>query len=421
MAVPRTAAELQALLDNSDRMNVQTTPCMGQASADEYFVPEEVFANFDQQQQQLYTWQLQEYTFQNDWSVAYEPVYVANFCLEGATQLGPVEANAAAAIRGAALFYRSYNFLQLLWNYAHAYEEMTASSDLGIVLRLDADFNKPSVRSSVADGYAQVLSDTRDAALLLPETVTPVTRPCKGAAYALLARTFWSMRQYDSALVYARQALAINNRLINFNHDEDLVGIQETVPFRRLNKETLFYSDMQTTLHTSHPARARVDTLLYAQYHEHDLRKIAYFLPNENFFQFKGHYTGHPTRYFTGLATDEMYLIAAEGLARSGNVNEAMDLLNALLITRWDETVPYEPLTALNSEDALNIVLLERRKSLYGRGLRWIDIKRLNKEGRGITQTRHVGGRTYTLEANSAYYALPLPADIIEQTGIPQN
>jgi hypothetical protein len=50
-----------------------------------------------------------------------------------------------------------------------------------------------------------------------------------------------------------------------------------------------------------------------------------------------------------------------------------------------------------------------------------MDIKRLNKEGRNIVLRRFLNGNTYTLEPNAAYYALPIPTDIVEITGIPQN
>jgi starch-binding outer membrane protein, SusD/RagB family len=55
------------------------------------------------------------------------------------------------------------------------------------------------------------------------------------------------------------------------------------------------------------------------------------------------------------------------------------------------------------------------------RGLRWIDIKRLNKEGAGIVLKRLIGDKTYTLQPNDPRYALPLPADIILNTGMQQN
>ena len=63
----------------------------------------------------------------------------------------------------------------------------------------------------------------------------------------------------------------------------------------------------------------------------------------------------------------------------------------------------------------------ERRKELIFRGLRWIDIKRLNLEGANIEQRRFLDGKEYILEPNSNRYALPLPDDIIRLTWMEQN
>ena len=69
----------------------------------------------------------------------------------------------------------------------------------------------------------------------------------------------------------------------------------------------------------------------------------------------------------------------------------------------------------------IDTIRKERRKELLFRGLRWIDIKRLNKEGAGINITRLVNGLVYTLEPGDPRFALPLPADVIGASGMPQN
>jgi hypothetical protein len=50
-----------------------------------------------------------------------------------------------------------------------------------------------------------------------------------------------------------------------------------------------------------------------------------------------------------------------------------------------------------------------------------MDVKRLNKEGASIIMTRSVNGTIYELAPNSAGYALPIPEDIVNLTGILQN
>ena len=81
----------------------------------------------------------------------------------------------------------------------------------------------------------------------------------------------------------------------------------------------------------------------------------------------------------------------------------------------------FNPYTASSAQSALALILTERRKELIFRNLRWMDIKRLNKEGANIWLKRIVAGQTYTLPANDNRFALALPSDIISMTGMPQN
>jgi len=55
------------------------------------------------------------------------------------------------------------------------------------------------------------------------------------------------------------------------------------------------------------------------------------------------------------------------------------------------------------------------------RGLRWMDVKRLNREGRNISMRRFIDGKEYVLSPNDKRYALAIPEDIITFTGIQQN
>jgi hypothetical protein len=164
----------------------------------------------------------------------------------------------------------------------------------------------------------------------------------------------------------------------------------------------------------------RVDTALYQSYAENDLRKQAFYFPLDPGYVFIGTYNGNISSLFTGIATDEVYLMRAECRARQGDIQRAMDDLNTLLVTRF-ETGTFKEFTASNKEEALKVILEERRKELPFRCLRWMDIKRLNKEGANIVLKRIVGSETYTLAPNDKKYALPLPPDIIKLTGIPQN
>lgn len=73
------------------------------------------------------------------------------------------------------------------------------------------------------------------------------------------------------------------------------------------------------------------------------------------------------------MRASEMYLIAAEGLARSNNESEAKTILKTLVSKRFPT---YDP-SALSGSTLLDEILLQRRIELWGEGFRLMDIKRL--------------------------------------------
>ncbi|WP_461789681.1 RagB/SusD family nutrient uptake outer membrane protein [Pedobacter sp.] len=423
LVVPQSLGDMQALMDDAVTMNLRTTPSYGEASADDYFLTPAALSPLGNIGREVYLWKDFNYSFQNDWSVGYAAIYNTNLTLD---ILGTNERNSANAqtwdhLKGSALFYRAYYELGLLGQYGLAYDSQKSSTDLGIVLRRSSDFNVPSKRSTVAQCYQAILEDLDSAIPLLPELPQHVYRPSKASAHALLSRVHLYMRNYPAALDHTESALALRSSLMDYNSDSDIFSQTAAVPFKPLNKEIIFYTEMFSWYGLQSPTRALIDPDLYASYGANDLRRNLYFLANGANQRFKGSYASHVTGLFTGLATDELYLTRAECLAYLDRSPEGMDVLNTFLKTRWRNTATYVPLTASNKADALSIIRAERRKSLLMRGLRWMDIKRQNREGAAITPKRIAEGVSHTLAPNSPRYALPLPADILEETGMPQN
>lgn len=422
VTTPQTIGDLQALLDRSDYMN-QKSPAFDEASADDYFLPQTGYNAVGENGRKAYVWQLDEYEWVNDWANAYVVVYNANVCLEEIEKIERTEKNAAEwdNVKGAALFFRAWTFLKLAWMYSKAYDPETAGQDEGVILRLGTDFNVPSVRSSTGQTYEQIIRDLEAAVPLLPGLSTHVLRPSRAAAFALLARTYLSMRRYEQAYDYADQSLKIKSDLMDYN------GISATAssPFQSFNKEVIFHADITSYTFTNiSPSNARADTMLYRSYDNDDLRKQVFFATTGGYQQFKGSYVSRTIvsrPLFTGIATDEMMLVRAECRARAGDKENALADLNTLMKNRWRNIVVYREITAENAEAALSIILKERRKELLFRGLRWMDIKRFNKEGRGIELKRIVNGQEYRLVPNSNRFALPLPADVVRITGVVQN
>lgn len=417
--VPNTITDLQSLLNDYYVMNSQT-PALGEASADDYFVLMNRYNTLSENNRRAYIWELSGYNFGNDWDQSYTPVYVTNYCLEKIMNIRPMPGQQESwqNVIGSAYFFRAFYYLNLAWNFAKTYDVATADTDLGIVLRTGADFNVPSVRASVRQTYDRIIKDLQEANRYLPDFPRlQVTQPSKAASFALLARTYLSMRIYDSAYKYSNLSLQIKNELLDYNSAEVTTT---AVPFQPFNREILFHTLQSGNYPSKFPSNAMVDTVLMESYHTDDRRRTVFFDGVSGYHRFKGSYASNATRYFTGLAVDETLLIRAESNARLNRLEVAYSDLNALLLKRF-RTGTFIPLHGTNQQEAITLILGERRKQLLMRGIRWSDIKRLNKEGRNIVPKRIIEGREYSLQPNESRYALPLPEDIIVLTGMPQN
>ncbi|MEJ7693215.1 RagB/SusD family nutrient uptake outer membrane protein [Daejeonella sp.] len=412
---------LKLMLDDTNTLN-QQVPGMGEAASDNIFIRD---SQFDAIQQvsvssvNSYLWQRDVFNdkARNDWALPYAVVINANLVLEGAEKIkpGPSEQQLWNVVKGSALFFRSFSFYTLLQEFAKPYNSSSSSQDPGIVLKLNSDINELSKRTNVKLCYEKIISDLNDAVNLLPETLKFKTEPSRAAGYALLARAHLSMSNYNLSLENAEKAVALSPTLIDYN----TLNAATTYPLVRYNAEVIFHASLTQDRAITYPY-ACADENLYNTYRSDDLRRSIFFRRNgPGDIQFRGSYVGSATN-FGGIASDELYLIGAECAARIGNRAKAMDLLNKLASKRYKQPgfVSFTPAT---DQEALDLVLAERRKELLFRNLRWGDINRLKSDPRYRTDIIKVSkGVSFSLPADK-YYIFPIPLKVIEFSGIEQN
>ncbi len=429
LRVPSTIADFQSMLDNSSdpvyaEFNVSQNGLGEMGSDNFYLMPSHWQNNGDAPEQNTYTWASDLWAGtpnSGEWNIPYERVFYSNVILEGINKVIPKDNNEQVGwnqVKGSALFFRAYSHYDVAQQFCKPYIESTASSDLGIPIRLNSDFNEPSVRGTVKQTYDQIVDDLKTAAVLLPVPAPSTTgdtalykiRPTKAAANAMLARVYLAMANYDSALAYADKCLQQYNVLINYASRATLARNNLEVIFQmRLNQYGYFLN-----------TRLIVDSTLLNSYHVNDLRKERFFVLTSGTWRCRAFYEV-VNAFFGGLATDEVYLIRAECYARKQNKDAAMADLNALMSKRWRFGVPYPTFTATDANDALKKILTERRKELCFRGLRWADLRRLNREPEfAVTLTRQMNG-THVLPPNSPLYVLPFPLGVIALTDMQQN
>jgi starch-binding outer membrane protein, SusD/RagB family len=410
---PSTLQDFRALLDNERVMS--ETPVLGELSSDNYYLPSSFWQTLNTKEKNAYVWAKDVYNGEGgvgDWNKPYQQVFYVNIILDKLDELPASEKNTSEyrKILGTCLFIRAYAFHNLVQIFSPVYDDNLSSTEdsLGIPLREDPDINVVSERSSVRNSYDKIITYLKEAIYYLPAPIaTELNKPSKPAAYALLARVYLSMRHYDEALLYADSCLGLHDNLLNYD------AITGSPVFKVDNPELLYQSKMLTStsiMRAQVVPACIVDSTLYASYDINDLRRSLFF-------------TGNPAApnprvgysvsifMFSGLATDEVYLIKSECLARKDNFTEGLSVLNTFLQNRYKNGF-FTPVIAANKEEALAKILEERRKELVFRGLRWTDLRRLNRDGQNITLIRRLSDGERILPANHANYVLPVPPDV---------
>ncbi|SEK41289.1 RagB/SusD family nutrient uptake outer membrane protein [Parapedobacter koreensis] len=427
--VPGTVSDYLGLMDAKDMMNANSSHILGFIGSDEYYMADAEYDVFPvggdhDYQRNAYTWERMVYQGTElpqaiDWDRGYSRILWANLVLEGLDGITPTQTEMPdwRLARGMALFFRALNHFTLAQLYAPVYGE-NADALPGIPLRRETDVKEQLSRATLADTYAFILDDLAAAGELLPDLplVPYKYRPSRWAVHALRIRIYMQLGDYSEANAAAERCLAIKSDLIDFN----TLDLTQTNPFPIYSEDnpevilnTTLDNGVTLTRLYYHP-----DTVLLDSYEEGDLRRQAYFDGTGD--MFSGSYDGSAL-YFTGLATDEVYLNKAECEARLGNAATAVDLLNELRKRRF-QTGKYTPYGTDNPAQALHLVLEERRKELVMRGIRWGDLKRLNKEEEhATTLRRRLGDREYTLPPNDARYVWPIPPAAVQQGGYGQN
>ena len=435
LSVPTTLSDFQTLLDNNSVFN--QVPTLGEASTDDYFFAPGYWQTLIIRQQNAFIWAPDLFEGQGsqlDWNMPYQQVFYANVVLDGLGSKPQGDSvNEWNTVEGEALFARAFAFYNVSQVFAPAYGMYADTAHWGIPLRLHSDISTPSTRSTIGQTYQQIINDLDSAEAFLPVMVpngnANRNRPVRMTAQALLARVYLSMRNYPLARAYADSALQFYDSLIDYNS----LDTTASIAFSMLNQETIYQASFlggtqySGTLYLCAIAGGfysftRIDSSLISSYDPNDLRRVTYYhyKPQDSSY-LKGSYTG-TNICFGGLATDELYLIRAEGAARAGDYVSAMNDVNTLLAKRW-YAGSFHGYTVGSAQEALDTVLMERRKELAFRGLRWTDLRRLLIEGYNISINRSASGFPGAVlsSATPDLYTLPIPPDVINLTTMVQN
>jgi hypothetical protein len=355
----------------------------------------------------FYCWLPKTWTDQQedqDWVDNYKNIYISNIVVnevmssEGGSDAEKIKAYSEA------LVHRAFAYFTLVNLYGKQYDEATAATDLGVPMVLQTNFVSSLKRVSVADVYNRVITDLYEALPNLVAIPDVNTSPSKAAVYAILAKVYQNQREFTKAGLYADSALQLKNGLVDLN------SFGSTYP-TKLNDPEIILSKIVSFTPTTLPLSPELINLFDQV---NDLRytlftKAGADIPASNFTN-RGYFKHRLVNQglYVGPKVPEMMLIKAESEARAGNTAAAVTILNNLRKKRL-LTSGYTDLTAADKNEALQLVITERRKELMGTGARWFDQRRLQKDDGFITTVSRVfKGVTYTLAPGSNEYTFAI-------------
>lgn len=340
---------------------------------------------------------------------------VANAVLANADQATGDRAK-VTQFKAEALILRAYFHYLLVNLYAKAYNPVTAATDGGIpYVKEDNILSEANVKSTVAEVYANILSDIDAAFQLnsLPATNVNPMRVGLGFAYAVRARVLLSMRRYPEALAAANSSLNINS-VIEDHRNYAPVG---TTAFTRTAAslgENLFYAAGTS----SGPSFRSMSFEIANNYYEAGNIIKNYVKPYDSGDGLTGivgsqlWYTFAFAFNSGGLTSIDSYLVKAECLLRAGsqqNIPGGMEIINQIRQKRNHPT-GFTLLAATTEAQAMaHLKKLSRIEFLYT-VKNFLNIKRWNTEDAyKETITRTFNGATYQLKPESPLWIFPFP------------
>jgi tetratricopeptide (TPR) repeat protein len=337
------------------------------------------------------------------WGPLYRCIYDANVIINGVPEASDGSEADKAKVMAEAKVIRANNYLELLTVFAKVYDPASAATDPGLPMVTSIDVtDKIPPRSTVKATLDAIIDDVKAAIDVLPTTNLNRYRVTKYSAYGLLSRIYLYMGDFVNAATYTDKALEATHAILDYNDYED----GDQMPVYDLNPEVLW----QRSAVSGSPIFMIYSDDLNSYFNSSDIRYSFLTVTNNDGLG----RSSLPGRYSFGIGFPEMYLTKAELLARQNHFNEAMAIVNMIRKKRI-KTADYTDQAAASGEEALTKVLAERRRELAFSGLRWFDMKRLDREGR-MPEVKRIDKDNNQVEAtlppHSPNYTFEIPVRV---------
>ncbi|WP_320018593.1 RagB/SusD family nutrient uptake outer membrane protein [Labilibaculum manganireducens] len=351
------------------------------------------------------------------WDGLYKSNYVANYVLDKVDNVAEGVANDRNEVKGRALVHRAMNYFLLVNLYGKQYDASAGSAsttDLGVPLILESDINKQYQRATVAKVYEQILDDLTQAISIMKTEVSEFSNiPSLSVAFALRARVYLWMQNYDQAYTDAVKATELNGDLIDYNTCSQAVpsfgslgGIIGYPTPAAKNSEVIYARFKSSSLPVVY-----TEKMLGITDTDNDLRYTLF-----SYFQSGVLQMFYNNHNHSGINAAEVWLIRAEAALRKPNptVTDAIFALDYVRVNRFKQDA-YEPTELTNTDALLDEILNERRREIRLNEMAFFDRKRLNANpATAKPMSRVVQGMEYTLPVGSPKYQLLIPVNVMQ-------
>lgn len=358
------------------------------------------------------------------WRSMYKIISNANAIIANIDNISG-ETSEKNAVKGQALAIRARCYYNLIRFYQHTY--IIAKNKPGVPLLLEPTL-KSKARNTVEEVYTQIVSDLKNAETLLADYERPNKQYYnKDVAQFLLADVYLTMNKWSEAQTYANkirtsyELMSMDEYKAGFSttNKEWVLGyVQTSQDYWWYDSPACWYdfgqnnSPWQAELFI--PTKHFVEVIM-----KDDPRNLT--IPNPIY---EGKYAATKFRELKDegpygdlydLRAAEMYLVEAEAAARQGDVGTAKTVLNLLQNQRGAAVT-----TATSQSALIDAILLERRKEMWGEGLDFFDIARLQKP---IVKTVAQGHyQEVNIPANSNKLIMMIPEkEMINNPAMVQN
>ena len=425
--IPQTVDDLGEMLSNGSGMSVVNYNIMFyDVMSDDYVPPKDpgntyymVFQMLPFVKNQIewadYIWAASEDDM--NWNGLYYSNYICNYVLDHIADVREGKSFKRDEVKGQALVHRAMNYFLLGNLYGKQYKAASADRDLSVPLVLESNINNQYPRATVKEVYDKMLADLTEAINIMNVEVPQFNNiPGLATAYALRARYYLWMQDYDNAYADASKALTMKSEILDYNTLSPIMpgipayGVNGYDNNIQTNPEILYSRFLTETLGSvfSDKMQAIIDK-------ENDLRytifigTLAMSGITEPMIWTRKHHSG--------IDVAEVWLIKAEAAARksSPNINEANQALEYVRKHRYAKAA-YQPYNISDQKQLVDEILRERRREIMYTEMNFLDHKRQNADpSTARPMERTAFGVTRTMPVDDPHWQLPIPLNVMAQ------